>query len=112
MKGESEEWLDELVRSWTEVYKKSLTTLELMRIVAELAPAPATDIGERFVQATGWSLTDRSLYRTLRRLSSLGLLSADEVAIPRTGAKRKDYSLTILGRAYLKRIEDVALQAP
>lgn len=107
MKEESEEWLEELVRSWTEVYKKSLTTLGLMRAVAELAPAPANAIGERLTEATGWSLTDRGLYRTLRRLTGMGLLRAEEVAVPRTGAKRKDYSLTTLGAAYLARIEEV-----
>ncbi len=111
MKEEAEEWLDEMVRSWTEVYKKSLTTLELMRGVADLAPAPANRIGERFTQATGWTLTDRGLYRTLRRLTSLGLLRAEEVAVARTGAKRKDYSLTPLGSAYLKRIEEVVTHA-
>lgn len=107
MKDESEEWLDELVRNWTEVYKKSLTTLELLRAVAELAPAPANVIGERITQTTGWRLTERGLYRTLRRLTSLGLLRLEEVAAPRTGAKRKDYSLTTLGTAYLARIEGV-----
>ena len=71
MKDETEEWLDELVRSWTETFKKSLTTLELMRAVAAL----------------------------------------DEVAVARTGAKRKDYSLTTLGVAYLERIEKVVAQA-
>lgn len=110
MKDETEEWLDELVRSWTETYKKSLTTLELLRTVADLAPAPANTIGERVAQATGWRLTDRGLYRSLRRLTSLGLLYADEVAVARTGAKRKDYSLTTLGSAYLRRIEEVITQ--
>lgn len=112
MKNETEEWLDELVHSWIEVYKKSITTLELLRAVAELAPASANNIGERFTQATGWSLTERGLYRTLRRLTSFGLLHVEEVAVARTGAKRKDYSLTSIGSAYLRRIEEVATQAP
>ncbi|MBP7971524.1 MAG: hypothetical protein WBB44_10675 [Candidatus Nanopelagicales bacterium] len=111
MKDETEEWLDELVRSWTETFKKSLTTLELMRAVAALAPAPANTIGQRLAQQTGWSLTDRGLYRSLRRLTTLGLLRVDEVAVARTGAKRKDYSLTTLGVAYLERIEKVVAQA-
>ncbi len=107
MRSETEEWLDELVRSWTEVYKKSVTTLVLMRAVADLAPAPATVVGERLTADTGWALTDRGLYRTLRRLTTMSLLRVEEVAVARTGAKRKDYSLTSLGEAYLARIEEV-----
>ena len=33
--SESEEWLDELVQRWTEVYKKSMTTLVLLEVVEE-----------------------------------------------------------------------------
>jgi DNA-binding PadR family transcriptional regulator len=107
VKSETEEWLDELVRSWTEVYKKSLTTLVLMRCIAELAPASANMVGERLTRETGWQLTEQALYRTLRRLTASGLLSVKEVPVARTGAKRKYYSLTSLGSAYLARIEEV-----
>jgi DNA-binding PadR family transcriptional regulator len=107
VRSETEEWLDELVRSWTEVYKKSVTTLVLMRSVAELAPASASVVGARFTRETGWQLTEQALYRSLRRLTASRLLRVEEVPVARTGARRKDYSPTNLGRAYLARIEDV-----
>jgi len=47
---------------------------------------------------------ERGLYRTLRRLAATGLLTASEVAVPRTGAKRKNYELKALGARYLARI--------
>jgi len=54
---------------------------------------------------TGWSLTERGTYRTIRRLASAGLLSMNEVGAARTGAKRKEYHLTERGHEYLRQIE-------
>jgi PadR family transcriptional regulator PadR len=102
--SESEEWLDELVQRWTEVYKKSMTTLALLEVVEARGPIAAGLIGSALVESTGWGLTERGLYRTLRRLTATGLLTASEVAVPRTGAMRKDYELTPLGARYLARI--------
>lgn len=102
---EDAEWADELARSWVEVYKKSATTLTLLRIIRDHGPIPAADIAPRFATATGWTLTDRGLYRTLRRLADSGVLSLEKVDVARTGAKRQDFALTPVGRAYLGRIE-------
>lgn len=41
----------------------------------------------------------------MRRLASSGVLATVEVEVPRTGAKRKNFELTDLGKRYLKRIE-------
>ena len=84
-------------------------TAEDALITALISAARETceDRIEGTIPATGWRLTERGLYRTLRRLTSLGLLRVEEVAAPRTGAKRKDYSPTTLGIAYLARIEKV-----
>lgn len=101
---ESEEWLEELVERWTEVYKKSMTTLVLLRTISERAPVDTASIGPAFTAATGWSLTERGLYRALRRLASTGLLDTTEIPAARTGAERKTYELTTLGAAYLDRI--------
>lgn len=102
---EDAEWAEELARSWVEVYKKSATTLALLRIIRETGPIAAAGIAPRFVEATGWTLTDRGLYRTLRRLAESGVLDSEKVEVARTGAKRQDFSLTAVGRAYLERIE-------
>lgn len=102
---ESEEWLEELVTQWTEVYKKSMTTLLLLRVIENSAPANADTIGPDLADMTGWASSERALYRTLRRLASNGLLSTEEEPAPRTGAKRKNYTLTPLGADYLREIE-------
>ena len=102
---EDAEWAEELSRSWVEVYKKSATTLALLRVVREHGPVPAAGIAPRFTQATGWTLTERGLYRTLRRLAEAGVLRLTKVDVARTGAKRQDFALTPVGHAYLERIE-------
>ncbi|MGO1225759.1 PadR family transcriptional regulator [Brachybacterium sp. AOP42-C2-15] len=106
LSAEDAEWVEELARSWIEVYKKSATTLALLRIVGEHGPISATGIAPHFANATGWTLTDRGLYRTLRRLAESGVLSLEKVDVARTGAKRQDFALTAMGRAHLERIEN------
>lgn len=100
------EWVEELAASWAEVYKKSATTLVLLRIIRTRGPIPAADIQAEFKQQTGWSITERGLYRTLKRLAALDLLAVTPVSIPGTGAKRKDFTLTPAGQLYLERITE------
>lgn len=103
--SEDSEWAEELARSWVEVYKKSATALALLRIIREEGPISAGGIAPRFAEVTGWTLTDRGLYRTLRRLADSGVLNSQKVEVARTGARRQDFSLTPVGLAYLARIE-------
>lgn len=105
LSAEDADWARELARSWVEVYKKSATTLTLLRIIREHGPVPAAGIAPRFAEITGWTLTERGLYRTLRRLAESGVLRAEKVDVARTGAKRQDFALTPVGRTYLQRIE-------
>lgn len=105
LSAEDAEWVAELGRSWVEVYKKSATTLVLLRIVRDHGPVAAGEAAERFTEASGWSISERGLYRTLRRLAQSGLLTTAQVEVPRTGAKRQDFRLTPAGRIYLRRIE-------
>lgn len=106
---EDAEWAEELARSWVEVYKKSATTLALLRLVRAHGPISAHDLAPLFIETTGWSLSDRGLYRTLRRLAQSGALEISQVDVPRTGAKRQDFVLTDVGRSYLERIEEQLL---
>lgn len=103
--SESDEWLDELVETWTEMYKKSMVTLAILRLVAAAGWASVDEVGAAFGEATGWTITERGLYRTMRRLAAVGVLATVEVDVPRTGAKRKHFELTDFGKRYLKRIE-------
>ena len=98
-------WAEELARSWVEVYKKSATTLALLRIIREHGPVSAAGIAPHYARATGWTLTERGLYRTLKRLAETGALRLEKVDVARTGAKRHDFALTPLGARYLERIE-------
>ncbi|UYG18117.1 helix-turn-helix transcriptional regulator [Brachybacterium huguangmaarense] len=107
---EDAEWADELAASWVEVYKKAATTLALLRLVRDHGPVSAQDVAPLFAQVTGWTLSERGLYRTLRRLAQAGSLEISQVEVPRTGARRQDFSLTGVGRAYLERIEDQLLR--
>lgn len=100
------EWVEELAGSWIEVYKKSATTLVLLRIISQNGPIPAQEIHTAFETKTGWSITERGLYRTLKRLASLGLLAITPVSVPGTGAKRKDFTVTPAGTLYLERIAE------
>ncbi|MBB5832692.1 PadR family transcriptional regulator [Brachybacterium aquaticum] len=105
LSSEDAEWAQELASSWVEVYKKSATTLALLRIIREHGPIAAAGIAPLVLEATGWTLTESGLYRTLRRLADSGVLSARKVDVARTGAKRQDFALTPVGAEYLRRIE-------
>ena len=105
--SEVTEWVDELVSGWVEVHKKSMTTVVLLRIVDAHGPVPAATIGSEFSARTGWSINERGLYRTLKRLATSDLLAVESVPVERTGLPRKDYRLTDLGETYLARLEGV-----
>lgn len=96
------DWINELAASWLEVYKKSATTRELLLIIQESGPVAAAEIRTAFQQGTGWDITERGLYRTLKRLGDQGLLSVTAHKIPGSGAKRKDFTLTPAGRKFLE----------
>lgn len=105
--SEVTEWVDELVSGWVEVHKKSMTTVVLLRIVDDHGPVAEGTIGAEFSARTGWTLNERGLYRTLKRLAASDLLAVESVPVERTGLPRKDYRLTDLGEIYLARLEYV-----
>jgi DNA-binding PadR family transcriptional regulator len=102
--SEAEEWADELERVWTEVYKKSMTTALVLKQLLNEAK-DADEIGKAFTRTTGWNISERAMYRTLRRLTNSGVLAVEEVPAARTGAKRKLFRLTPLGAELLSRVE-------
>ncbi len=101
---ETTEWVEQLAASWVEVYKKSLTTLILLELIQAHGPATATDIRELFIEQTGWSITERGLYRTLKRLADADILAVEKLAAPGPGASKKAFSLTPPGALYLAKI--------
>jgi len=99
--GEEQEWVEARVESWVETYKKSMLTPVILRAVAERQPVTVASVAADIAATSGWQITERSLYRALKRLQDTGLLHSAEVDVPRTGAKRKEISLTGLGVQFL-----------
>ncbi|MFP3395909.1 helix-turn-helix transcriptional regulator [Brevibacterium sp. H602] len=102
---EEREWLDHRVDSWVETYKKSMLTPVTLSLVAKHQPAEISTIAEAVTAATGWQITERGLYRTIKRLQDSGFLQSTAVDAPRTGAKRKMLSLTPLGASFLSGVQ-------
>jgi DNA-binding PadR family transcriptional regulator len=99
--SESQEWVAARIESWVETYKKSMLTPVILHLVATHQPATIVDIADGITATAGWQITERGLYRTLKRLEDSGLLTSTDVDAPRTGAKRKELSLTSLGADFL-----------
>lgn len=98
---EVEEWLTGRVETWVETYKKAMLTPVVLHLVATHQPVTVSDLTLRLGETTGWQLTERGLYRTVKRLQDSGFLVNDHVDAPRTGAKRKLLSLSPVGAAFL-----------
>lgn len=98
---EDQEWVEARIESWVETYKKSMLTPVILRVVADQQPVTVAGIAAAVGSATGWRITERSLYRTLKRLQESGFLFGADVDAPRTGAKRKEISLTPVGAQFL-----------
>ena len=49
-------------------YKKSMLTPITLSLVAEHQPAEISTVAEAVTAATGWQITERGLYRTIKRL--------------------------------------------
>ena len=109
---EEQEWIDHRVDTWVETYKKSMLTPVTLSLVATHQPAEISTIAEAVTAATGWQITERGLYRTIKRLQDSGFLESSAGDAPRTGAKRKLLSLTSLGASYLSGIKDNLVEVP
>ena len=71
-----------------------MLTPAILALVATHQPANIATIAAAITSTTGWHITERGLYRNLKRLQASGLLRSTDVDAPRTGAKRKELSLT------------------
>ena len=109
---ESAEWVAERIDSWVETYKKAMLTPIVLALVARSQPTVISDLTEDITALTGWQITERGLYRTVRRLQDSGLLSSTSGDAPRTGAKRKVISLTALGEQLLDGVQQNLVSLP
>jgi DNA-binding PadR family transcriptional regulator len=83
-----------------------MTTPILLRLIDSNQPVAASALAALVPEQTGWHLTERGLYRTLRRLEDHGLIQHTTSPAPRTGAQRKDFRLTESGARLLTALEE------
>lgn len=106
--NEDDELRQELVSRWADVHKKSMTTLLVMVALGQRAMW-SQELAIWLNEVAGWSFSERSLYRTLQRMADVGLIEFAKANAPKTGADRKVYRLTNLGRAVARDIKHDAL---
>lgn len=99
----NQDLVDEQVYSWTEMYKKSAISF---LVLAALATKNmwSKDIGGWIRQTSGWEMSERSLYRVLRRMEKQGSIEFTTEPVARTGAERKVFALTSEGEAILNSV--------
>ncbi|MBP6880292.1 helix-turn-helix transcriptional regulator [Candidatus Saccharibacteria bacterium] len=107
---EEEEYLSELVISWQQNYKKSLTTLLLLMAVKEKQLWSKEIILKIDNISVGKiEIDEKSLYRALRRLEKLELVKHTTKKAEKTGAKRKFYKTTELGFKFIDSVNHILI---
>lgn len=81
-------------------------------LVEKHQPAEISAIAEAVTAATSWQITERGLYRTIKRLQDSGFLQSTAADAPRTGAKRKMLLLTPLGASFLSGVQGHLVEVP
>jgi len=103
MSTAAQELVDEQVYSWTEMHKKSAISFLVLNALASKTMW-SKDLEEWIRTTTGWNISERSLYRVLRRMQKQGSIHFVAESVARTGAERKVYATTPEGRALLAAI--------
>lgn len=100
----NEELINALVDDWDEVYKKGQLSLWILIAISDgkKYAAQITDFMSEATKGT-FEVKEQSLYRALRRFSTMGLVVVTEEQSPNSGPKRKYYQLTELGEVVLGR---------
>ncbi|MDO4687098.1 MAG: PadR family transcriptional regulator [Corynebacterium sp.] len=98
------------IEQWVETYKKSMLTPAILSIVAANNPCTVAEIAAALQQQTQWQITERGLYRTIKRLENSDFLVSVEVAGQRTGKKKKEISITDVGEVFLAAISDSLIE--
>lgn len=106
---EWEEFQAEVVDRFRELHKKSMVTVLIMLALTEHSMW-AKELEKWCDDIAGWQISERGLHRTLKRMNGLGLIEYIENGAPRTGVKRKTYSLSEFGFSTLKAIKQSSLK--
>lgn len=93
---------------WLEIYKRSATTRLLLEAISD-KPRYSGEIHEYINKSIGgkWSINEKSMHRTLRRLDKLDLVSFNQESTAKTGLKKKVYSITPSGKAILGKMNSL-----
>ena len=99
-----EEYIEQLVAEWDDVYKKGQLSLWILLAVAD-GRKYAAQITQFMMDATNESfeIKEQSLYRALRRFEGMKLMSVTKEDSPSSGTQRKYYRLTETGEEVLRR---------
>lgn len=109
---EADEWLEGRVAAWVETYKKAMLTPAILAVVALRPGQTVGEIALELEGTTAWELTERGLYRSLKRLVDQDLLSVTVVPAARTGAKKHLYEITSAGAQLLKQMRSNVVELP
>ncbi|TXJ06851.1 MAG: PadR family transcriptional regulator [Aeromicrobium sp.] len=108
MQGEQEEFAAEVVARWRETHKKSMTVFFIL-VALNTDPMWSRELATWLVNTTGIELTERGLHRTLQRMHKSGFTSVSTETSPVSGADRKVYTITPLGRSVAQKIKQEGL---
>ncbi len=106
MNDESQELVDEQAYSWLEMHKKSALSSYLVLHALENKTMWSKDLTQWITHTTGWTITEKGLYRMLRRMQKQGSIVFSSEAAARTGAERKVYRMTPEGRGLLRAMQN------
>jgi PadR family transcriptional regulator, regulatory protein PadR len=97
-----DEYEQQLLSGWEEIYKRGLLTMWLLLAVRDQAryPAEIAEFIDTMSQGT-MAADPRSLYRAMRRLNDLELVEPSDQRGRRTGADRRYYRITRTGHRVL-----------
>lgn len=99
-----EDYIEQLVAEWDDVYKKGQLSLWILLAVADGRKYSA-QITDFMMSATdeSFEIKEQSLYRALRRFEGMKLMSVTKEDSPNSGTQRKYYQLTEMGEEVLRR---------
>ena len=96
----NQELVDEQAYSWTEMHKKSALSY-LILAALQKQPMWSKELEKYIATTTGWSISERALYRVLNRMHMQGSVEFTAESAERTGAERKVYAISPEGSALL-----------
>lgn len=96
----NQDLVDEQAYSWTEIHKKSALSYVILTALQKHSMW-SKELEKYITEITGWSISERALYRVLNRMHKQGSIEFTAESAERTGADRKVYAISPEGSALL-----------